>query len=399
MRTIFASIVLAVIVLGTIGTSQAQETTEQDQYVSKAEYEKLKREVQALREQVQALRSQRPQQSQSRSAKEVSETETQPPKAAANGEPPAEPAAAPTLPPADREKEAKEARRQLDLFLREQKLLFKRGEVQLELGTSYSKDTSERFIAPAGGDLNFALTETEFRAADATFLVRYGLADDLELNFDIPLLYVEQEARFLGGGGVEDDDSGLDDVGLGLRYALLREEGLRPDVILSLATRAPTGNVDVGLAPVGVPPQGTRSDIGLDIDSWSLGGAVTLLKTVDPVVFFAQAGYTKTYEDGDIDPGDQIPYAFGLGFSLNDRISLRAAMTGAYIDEIEIAGQKIEDSDLEINGLQFTATGRLSKNLFIEPFVGFGLTEDATDFSVGLNILYTVEGRYLLFGE
>lgn len=401
MRTILTA--LAVILLGTVGASRAQETTQQGPYVSKAEYEKLKRElkreVETLREQVKALVSQRPSPSQSRTAaEEIGEAKKQPAKKAVEkAEPPPKPAAGSALPPADREGEAKEARKQLDVFLREQKLLFKRGQLQLEAATFYSQDTSERFIfPPAGNNLIFALSKTKFRAVDTTFLARYGLADDLEFDFNIPFLYAEQEARFFGGGGVEADDAGLDDVGAGLRYALFREEGVRPDVILSLEATAPTGNVDL-LLPVTV---GTETgNIGLQIDSWSVGGAVTLVKTVDPVVFFAEAGYTKTFEDGDIDPGDQIPYAFGLGFSLNDRISIRATMTGAYIYEIEVGDDSIDDSDLEINGLRFAATGQLARNLFIEPSVGFGLTEDATDFSLGLNIFYTLDGSYPLFGE
>jgi hypothetical protein len=374
--------------------SSAHEATEQDQYVSKSEYEKLKREVEALRQQIQAIRSQRSAQAESRPQQPAGEA----PRTAVPATPP-EPSTAAALPSADREREAKEARRQLELFMREQKLLFKRGEMQFELSASYAQDTSERFFPPLGNDLNFALSKTRFRAADATLLARYGLADDLELNLDVPFLYVEQEARFFGGGGVDADDSGLGDMGVGLKYALLREEGLRPDVILSVAARAPTGNVDPVLALAGNMGAGTGTDIGPRVDSWSLGGALTLLKTVDPVVFFVQAGYTETFDDGDIDPGDQFPYAFGMGFSLNDRISLRGAVVGAYVDEIEIDGNSINDSDLEITGLQFAATGQLSKNLFIEPFVGFGLTEDATDFSVGLTVLYTLEGRYPLFGE
>lgn len=401
MRTILVATALTVISLASATASSAQEAAEP--YVSKAEYEKLKREVEALREQMKAL-SQRASQSSSRATTQSSEAGKEPAKPPVQkAETPAELPRASVLPAADREVEAKEARRQLDLFMREQKLLFRRGELQVELDTSYSQDTSERFLfPPAGNDLNFALNKTRFRSVNSTFLGRYGLADDLEFDFDIPFLYAEQEARFFGGGGVRDDDAGLGDVGAGLRYALFREQGgVRPDVILSLETRAPTGNVDVALPVVLNGNGGTqiRSDVGLQIDSWSVGGALTLVKTIDPVIFFAQAGYTKTFADGAIDPGDQIPYAFGLGFSLNDRISVRGAMVGTYIDEIEIAGRSIEDSALEINGLQFTATGQLSRNVFIEPFIGFGLTEDATDFSVGLSLLYTLEGRYPLFGS
>lgn len=396
MRTILVATALAVILLAPATASRAQEASEP--YVSKAEYEKLKREVEALQEQMKALAAGGSKKADSAAVKEDDKADKPAPKAAeSDASPP--PRATLALPAADREQEAVEARRQLELFMREQRLLFRQGELQLELAASYSQDSSERFIfPPVGNDLNFAFSSARFRAAEATFIARYGVTDDLELDLDIPFLYAEQELDFFGGGSADASDGGLDDVGAGLRYALFREEGARPDVILSLSTRAPTGNVDV-IVPVDIVGTENRADVGLDIDSWNVGGAVTLVKTVDPVVFFVQAGYTKTFSDDGIDPGDQFPYAFGLGFSLNDRISVRTAMSGIYVDNLQIDGQSIEGSDLEINSLTFAVTGQLSRNVFIEPFVGFGLTEDATDYTVGLSLLYTVDRRFPLFGK
>src|SRR5918999_1602438 len=48
----------------------------------------------------------------------------------------------------DRRKEAEEAKRELDQFLRAQKLLFKPGEVQLEFGASYAKEAETSQVSP-----------------------------------------------------------------------------------------------------------------------------------------------------------------------------------------------------------------------------------------------------------
>jgi len=94
--------------------------------------------------------------------------------------------------------------------------------------------------------------------------------------------------------------------------------------------------------------------------------------------------------------GDQVPYSIGMGFSLNDRVSLSMAMAGAAIRRREINGNEISGSGLDINSLQFTTTVQLAKRVYVEPFVGFGLTDEAADFLVGINIPVGLEGRFPL---
>jgi hypothetical protein len=137
-------------------------------------------------------------------------------------------------------------------------------------------------------------------------------------------------------------------------------------------------------------------DRGLGTGHWDVGTGVSLVKTIDPVVFFGSLGYTWTLEQGDADPGDQIPYSIGMGFSLNDRVSVSMAMAGAAIRRREINGNEISGSGLEINSLQFTTTVQLAKRVYVEPFVGFGLTDEAADFLVGINVPVGLEGRFPL---
>jgi hypothetical protein len=127
-----------------------------------------------------------------------------------------------------------------------------------------------------------------------------------------------------------------------------------------------------------------------------VGTGVSLVKTIDPVVFFGSLGYTWTLEQGDADPGDQIPYSIGMGFSLNDRVSVSMAMAGAAIRRTEIDGNEIGGSGLDINSLQFTTTVQMAKRVYVEPFVGFGLTDESPDFLVGINVPVGLEGRFPL---
>jgi len=79
--------------------------------------------------------------------------------------------------------------------------------------------------------------------------------------------------------------------------------------------------------------------------------------------------------------------AVGTGFSLNDRVSFNMQALGDFVDRPEVDEATLADnSSLEIISLQFAVTILMSKRLFVEPVVNFGLSEDATDVVVGINM-------------
>jgi len=383
-----------------------------DAYVAKTEYEKLRREVESLKSQMQRLLEALP----ATPALKPTDAEPVPPRSKrAAAEVKGEKKSVPSAPPlsqervgradqeefaaetGDRRKEAEEAKRELDQFLRAEKLIFKPGEVQLEVGASYAHDTAVGSFAD----------KVRFRSASANLLMRYGPAEDLEFDLGVPLVYteVERDRGVLGEIRVgptgttatttvfpptRQDGVGLGDIDWALRYAAVHEKGAIPEVTLNVNAKSDTGDADRGL--------GTGF--------WNVGTGVSLVKTIDHVVVFGSLGYTWTLEEGDVDlgssisgdvdPGDHILYAVGTGVSLNDRVSFSMAMAGAAIRRTEVNGSEIRGSGLDINSLQFTTTVQLAKRVYLEPFVGFGLTDEAADFSVGVSVPFGLEGRFPL---
>jgi hypothetical protein len=352
--------------------ASAQEDQAAGRYVSRQEYERLLREVEVLKAQLRALTAQGAPAVQPSAPAVTTEAPKTPPAEPKPG--PAQPAIAETE-TGDREEEAREAQRQLDAFLRRQRLLFQAGEVQIDFGAIYGKES----LAGVGT-----------RFANASVTARYGVADDIEFDLTVPLRYVEHFDRFqlgrLSPVPVRGDDQRPSSVGLGdidwaIRYAALREEGLIPDVVVALNAKSTTGD----------------EDRNLGTGSWNVGSTVTLIKTIDPVVFFGSLGYTATLEDDGVNPGDEIPYSAGLGFSLNDRVSFFTTLSGLTVRRRR--GPDPEDpssGSADISLLQFATTVRLMPGLFIEPFAAFGLTEESPDFLVGISVPYQIPGRYPL---
>lgn len=351
--------------------ASAQEDPAAGQYVSRQEYEKLLREMEVLKAQMKALAA--PGAPAVTPVAPAVTTEAPKAPSAPLKPAPAQPTIAETE-TGDREDEAREAQRQLDTFLRRQKLLFQAGEVEIDFGAAYAKES-------------FGGVGTRF--ANASVTARYGVADDIEFDLTVPLRYVEQFDRFgvvansiNPGGDRRPSSVGLGDIDWAVRYAALREEGLLPDVVVALNAKSTTGD----------------EDRELGTGHWNVGTTVTLVKTIDPVVFFGSLGYAATLEDDGVNPGDEIPYSAGLGFSLNDRVSFTTTLIGLAVRRRSGPDPEEDSSSgsADINLLQFATTVQLMPGLFIEPFAAFGLTEESPDFIVGISVPYQIPGRFPL---
>ena len=86
-------------------------------------------------------------------------------------------------------------------------------------------------------------------------------------------------------------------------------------------------------------------------------------------------------------PGEQISYQFGVGFSVNDRVTLSAALLGFYITNIQMDNETVEGTNLEPLSLRFAAT--IARNCrILEPYAMIGMTEAAPAFNIGIVVTF-----------
>jgi hypothetical protein len=277
----------------------------------------------------------------------------------------------------NRQKEAEETQRLTELYLRSQSVFLRKGELMLETNFFYSRNTRESLIPINGG---VSVTQDTRRFYDTTLIARYGiLTDGLELDVIAPVYSVADIQSDLGGTRFTQRDEGLGDVRAALRYQAWYERGSRPSVVFDLEGKSRTGGS--GLTGTG---------------TWNTGWGVTLIKTIDPVVFFGRVGYTYTFSSHTRDLGNIFDYRIGMGFSLNDRVSFNVQLIGAHVGPGKIVGADggtvggpltFSTRQIEVMNLVFTTTVLVTKKLFIEPFIGVGLTEQSFTI-VGLRIPY-----------
>jgi hypothetical protein len=254
-----------------------------------------------------------------------------------------------------------------EVFLREEKILLKKGQSEIEIGFSYSENT-------------FLYQGNTIRSLTLLFTGRYGITNDLLVYIIAPFHYNYNE--ILTEGKSEYHKSiGLGDLRGGVNYQIMYEGFRKPDLMLSLEIKSNTGK-----SPYNTPPD--KAPLGTG--HWECSVGLKSVRTIDPVVLFAGVDYTFVFErkikGNKIKPGDSIHLELGTGFALNDEISMSFRTIGSYTFQPKENNKeygKISTPFL----FNFSLVKILGESKFIQPSVSFGITNDATDLILGTSYI------------
>ena len=260
-----------------------------------------------------------------------------------------------------------------EVFLRDQAILLKPGQITLELGLAYSKSDQQAVVtALADPDIGSveALTDSEQSFFTTSVNARYGLFNNFQLFSNIALINRSSRQLFGGQEISRNSDTEFSNVTAGFRYAALQEGDGYPSVILSL---------DGGF-PVNDSP-------------YSIGGSMALTKSIDPAVLFANVGY-RHHLNGSVNDlsriqtDNQFDWSFGFAYALNDTLTLSTSFSGIFTSEKKL-NDIITLPSRERYRLRFGLTSYLAKGLYVEPFVSFAVNGSATNALFGLSLPYT----------
>jgi len=270
------------------------------------------------------------------------------------------------------------------LFLRSATVLLEPGQVQLDCGLDYTLWEDRHTLTTFSPPLNFLDTE---RWRNRELLVplgaRIGITKVLQAYINAPFGLGHLETA----NEVDDTESstfGMGDVSGGLNCLLRDGRGVSADVIATVGFVAPTGALPFGASP-------RRPVLGDGF--WSIGGSLLFVRTYDPVVLFYGVGYRHRYArgafGGQIAPGDEVNYNFGLGFAVNDDVTLSTAVVGAFQTDTEFDAVSLPGTSQEPLSVRLAATVLAPHCRIIEPFVQIGLTEDAPVARLGVIVTRT----------
>jgi hypothetical protein len=264
------------------------------------------------------------------------------------------------------------------LFLRQATVLMAPGEMQFDHGFTYS--FSEVVTPVFLNDGSLAMERLRSRQWLVPFGIRLGVKENVQAFVDLPFGYahIERADR-------EQDDFaktlGIGDLSAGLSFVLQSGEDEKPDVIGSVSFSAPTGDDPFGIG---------ANDPALGTGFWGITGNINAVRSYDPVVLFGGVGYShffnRTFFGSDIQLGESFFYSFGMGMGINEEITLSTALVGSYQTDTSFDGVRFPGSSTEPISLRMAITGTMFQCHIVEPFVRFGLTDDAANANFGIII-------------
>jgi hypothetical protein len=280
-------------------------------------------------------------------------------------------------------------------FLRTETVLLKPGESQCDVGINYLlTETDFPILLADDMDNIVAVDEVSFRIRELSVPLEYrlGLHPRLQGFIGLPIGWSNTQLA-LDAFDAFQNDGGIGDLDFGLTMQLVDATANCPYWIGTLQATAPTGgdpfsNV-IGLAP-------TAPSLGQGF--WSIAGNLLLIQPYDPVVVFYGLGVERFFERQfvglEIEPGTQYNYTFGVGFAVNERITLSTRFFGAYVEELEVDGQRRFGTNAEPLTVRMSATISQPCDRLVEPFVEFGITDDAVSSFVGITWTFSPQSHH-----
>ncbi|MCH2203904.1 MAG: hypothetical protein MK102_18215 [Fuerstiella sp.] len=272
-------------------------------------------------------------------------------------------------------------------FLRRISPLLPPGKSQFDTGLVYSLYENRRpvYLDYVTGPDEVVDARLLRRTLYVPFAYRYGIADGVQLFANLPVGWSKNEAAFPGYDAV-DNVGWIGDVTVGTTFVVGEPEPGDPDTIASLALTAPTGN-STFLSNFLEP----EAQMGLG--HFALSANLTSIRTIDPLVVFHGVGVVYQFDDKfygrtiHVEPGMEFNYRLGVGFAVNDKVTLSSAVLGSYVLTSKVNNERLPHSTLEPITMRFAVTMADGKSLQ-EPFIQIGVTDDASTATLGWVVTY-----------
>ncbi len=280
-------------------------------------------------------------------------------------------------------------------------VLTPKGMLILEPTIDYSKSTSNRLnfrgISIVDG---FLIGIIEASDADrdtitSQLTARFGITDRLEVEASVPYVYrSDRTISLVGGAGgnsvtASTTGDGLGDIEVAAHYQINEGRDDWPFFIANLRYKSTTGTGPFDIARDG---SGIPLELATGSGFQAIEPSLTVIYPTDPAVLFANIGYLINLPEdvnttiggatiGRVDPGDSIGVSFGVGFAMNEKLSLNLGYQHDFVFETttETNGVDVQSETLSVGSFLFGGSYRLSDMVSLNLTVQIGATVDAPD--------------------
>ncbi len=261
-------------------------------------------------------------------------------------------------------------------------LLLPAWSIELQSSFSYTRnvrDSSVRIfpLTSSGRPVPVLTPNAEVRRNEFNFFLgmQVGLPFDSQFELGIPYQIMDREViepqGSVGFDKTSDTSSSIGDLRIGIAKTFLRERGWWPDLIGRMTWDTDTGKENDG-------------DVALGGGFNELRLSLTTLKRLDPLAFTVGFSYEKTFEENDIEPGDEYGVSLGVNLATSPETALSATLRQVFFDEDKFNGRKDTGSDGVSSSIILGASTIVGRGILLSLTPAIGLTDDAPDYSVNL---------------
>lgn len=273
--------------------------------------------------------------------------------------------------------------------------LLKSGEMGMSYSFDYSYFRNDRIdiaFNDGGSISRFLIEQDAQHSFSNSFSFDYGVWNNLTINAHLPLLFKYDSAKDISGAA-------LGDVSLGLRWQPFALKRGAP-----VTTLFGTFSTATGDSPYKIDPN-TDLSSGKGYYATSFGASAS--KVIDPAVVFGSLSYTMGFDVTDLDqargnriltefhPGDSVSFSMGMAYALSYDLSISVSYQQSYAFQSEYLfhnGDFVGSEDSTSASLSSSVGVRMSPKRIVNIGFGFGLTEEASDVTIGISLPIDIAG-------
>lgn len=274
--------------------------------------------------------------------------------------------------------------------------LLKAGKVGLLFDVDYSYYRDSRIdiaISENSSTLTrFRIEEDAQNTFTSSLELSYGVWDNLTFTTSLPFVAKYDTQNDL-------NTYGLGDVSFGVRWQPIPlKRGLpTTTVFASLSTATGDSPYELNLT----------QDLSTGKGYYSMSAGVSVSKVADPIVLFGSASFSTNTRINDLDqnrngrilttvePGDSVGFSMGLAYALNYDVSMTASYQQSYSfsssysfkpDSNNPQGAVVNTAAQTSGSLNFSLGLRTAASRIVNVSLGYGLTEDTPDITLGFSM-------------
>jgi len=265
--------------------------------------------------------------------------------------------------------------------------LLKAGGKSLSYSLDYSYTSDSRIDLEVVNNTirNLDVVPASTHSFTNTFSFDYGVLNNLTLSTRIPL-----STRYDTQRELSITDWG--DVSIGVRWQPFAYVPGQATITVNS-----TLNTKTGVSPYEVD---TQRQLSTGSGTYSLSAGVSVSKILDPVVVFGSLSSSYPFEQNGLNQGrsgrilksvhqgQSFSFSGGFSYSLSYDTSLSMSAQVGYNTETKLyfsSGNPATSQDSMNGSMNFSLGMRVDPKTIINTSFGFGLTEDASDFSLGVS--------------